>query len=126
MNEAVMLTDADYNAFVSDCDAHYHAKTGKTFAQAGFDPTIIITIITMLLQMCPKPPAALKAAAASRDIGTVISAQACTRMALREAYPGVIFVYAKYNGNAVADSVLASVANADENKIQAVQSAVGM
>lgn len=122
----VAANDADYNSFVSNCDTHYHTKTGKTFAQAGFDPTIIITIFTMLLQMCQKPAAALKQAASTRNIGTVISAQSCTRMALRESYPGIIFVYAKYNGNAIADSVLAAVAATDENKIQLAQNAVGV
>jgi hypothetical protein len=120
------MNDETVNKFVVDCDVSYKTQTGKTFAEAAIDPTIIASIITLLFQMCPKPPATLKKEAASGSLSSVMSVRSATRVALREKYPGVIFVYAKYNGDALASAVLKTVANQDEAKMQAVMDTIAI
>ncbi len=115
MNENEVLQE-----FVAEVDSNYTASNGgKSMATVGLDPISIITaILAILAQLCPKPPAALKASATSRDLGTLLAARTATRQALAEEHPGVPFAFAKYNGKAIADAVLASVAAKDEAKIQ--------
>lgn len=112
--------DSLIQEFVTEADTHYLAATGKTMAGAGLDPVSVITaILAILAQMCPKPPAHLKAAAQARGRGTVFAVQTATRQALREQHPGIMLAYRKFDGDKIADAVLATIAAKDEHKLQA-------
>lgn len=101
-------------------DAAYEQKTGKSMKSVGIDPiSIIIAIITFLSQMCPKPPAELKAEAGRRGPGTLLAARSATRQALREKHGP--FAYRRFDGDAMADAALDVIANKDEEKIRVVQ-----
>jgi hypothetical protein len=112
---------------IPDFDKSYETKTGKSMAAAGINATSIFTaIMTIFAQMCATTPAAAKAAATAKTPETVASARSATRMALREQYPGRIFVYARYNGDAIAEAFLDTVAAKDEATIQAGLDIVGV
>lgn len=116
------MNDEVLTEYCGDCEAAYQRRTGRTAQGAGFDPISIFTLIlTILSQMCPKPAADLKAAATERGLGTRVAVRSATRQALREQHPGVLLPYRRFNGDAIAESVLDVAAAKSEEKIQAAQ-----
>lgn len=116
--EAV-TSDAVLAECVADCDTHYTATTGKSMTAAGLDPFSIITaIFAILAQLCPKPASELKAAAAAKSPSAVWAVTSATRQALREEHSRTFLPFVRFNGRAIADSVLTTIAAKDEAKIQ--------
>lgn len=114
-----MNNDTVIEEFVSECDDYYKTKTSKSMTQAGLSPISIITaILAIIVQMCPKSASELKAEATTGGARVAMLCASATRVALREQYPGQIFVYAKYNGDAIAESVRKTLAAKDEEQIQ--------
>lgn len=106
--------------FVTACDQHVKAKTGKSMNELGVDPISLITaILAILAQMCPKPAAQLQQEAAANKPEAIQAITSATRMALREQHPGVFLVYARCHGKEIAESVRANLAKSTETKIQA-------
>lgn len=102
-------------------DAAYTRRTGKSAKSVGIDPISIITaIIAIITQMCPKPPAQLKADAESGSLEVVLAARSATRQALREQHPGVFLPYRRFNGDAIAASSLEVMVEAPVAKVEAV------
>ena len=115
-----MSHDALISACVSDCDTSYRNATGRSMSDVGLDPFGIVTaILAIVAQMCPQQARDLRAAAQTRGAATVLAVQAATRQALREQHPGVLLPWARFNGAAIANAVIATVATRDEVQIQA-------
>ena len=114
------MTSEIITTYCDDCDTNYKAATGNSMENVGLDPiTIITAILAILAQICPKPAAALKEEATANSPGTKLGVRFATRLALREKKPG-FFSYAKYNGDAIADSIITATAAADSDKMQTV------
>jgi hypothetical protein len=112
--------------FVQACDANYSRRTGHAGAAVGFDPISIFTLIlSIIAQICPKPPAELKRLAGANGLAATLTAQSATRRALREKHPGEFAPYAKYDGKAIAAAFLETVADASPERIAAVKAIVG-
>lgn len=108
------------NEYVAACEDEYARKTGRRAQAVGFDPISIFTIIlSIITQMCPKPPAQLAKEAKDGTLAARVAVQSATRQALREKHPGVFLPYRKFDGDAIAASVLAVAASAGEEKVAA-------
>jgi len=122
MNEDEMVVE-----FIQACDANYSKRTGMASAAVGFDPISIFTLIlSIIAQICPKPPAELKRLAGANGLAAILTVQSATRKALREQHPGEFAPYAKYNGKSIAAAFMETVADATPERIAAVQSIVVM
>lgn len=113
---------ASFEAVMQDAQdtvmAEYLKASGFQASPAGFDPTIIISIIMMILDICKKPAGELKNAAESpTPLGQRIVKMA-TRSTLRDEYG--LFAYGRYNGDALANGILAAASKAPLEKFQAV------
>lgn len=112
MNEAIMQKCHD------ECLRAYLKRAGFGSTPVGFDPTIIITIITTLLALCKKGPAELKASADNPSWQSRAVVNSVTRRVLREKHG--LFAWGRFNGEAMAAAVLDVGAGADEAEIAAM------
>lgn len=96
------MTEQLFNEVNDAATAAYLSRAGSI--PQGFDPTIIIQIITMILEMCPKPSAAdVKAACANPSRWNTFQVEHETRRALREKYGWGS--YNRVNGDAIIAAV---------------------
>ena len=99
------------------CAQAYLKRVGAQSLPAGFDPTIIVTIITMLLELCKKPASELKAICPYPSWAHRVQVESVTRMALRRRHG--LFAYGKYRGDAIVDAIFEVGSTAPVEKIDA-------
>lgn len=96
----------------------YLRKAGFSSSPVGFDPTIIITIITTLLSLCKKPAADIKASATAASWKDEAIVKSQVRAELRRRHG--LFAYGKFNGDAIASAIMTTAAESSEAEIQAM------
>ena len=96
------MTEQLFNEANDAATAAYVGRAGSI--PQGFDPTVIIQIITMILEMCKKPSAAdVKAACANPSPWHKFQVEHETRRALREKYGWGSYI--RCNGDAIIAAV---------------------
>lgn len=95
--------------------ANYVAKAGFSGIPVGFDPTIIITIITTLLSLCKKPAADLKEAGSTPTWAQRVVVKSQVRRELRAQHGP--FSYQEFKGDAITDAIFATAAESSEEEI---------
>jgi hypothetical protein len=98
------------------CEQAYLRRAGLATAPAGFDPTIIAEIITMLLELCKKPAAELKAAASNPSWAQLLQVETVTRMTLRRKHG--LFAFNRFQGNAIVQAIFEVGASAPLEKVE--------
>lgn len=109
----------DLKKFSDECLETYLSKSGVTATPVGFDPTIFITIITMILQACNKTPQDIHAEAQAGSMLARLTVHGQTRKALRERYG--LFGYARFGGAAIEHAILTTTAGRSPELIGSVQ-----
>jgi hypothetical protein len=119
------MNEATFNAINDKLTAAYLAASGQAAVPAGFDITIIISIILALLQLFPSICPAKTPKEVMADPGVfgrfVINNQ--VRKHLREQYG--FGAWAKYNGSAITEAIIKEGKAADDATIGALQSCCG-
>lgn len=104
--------------------AIYCKKAGLQSAPVGFDPTIILTILTTILSMCPLAPKELKKTAKAKGLQARLMVGAQVRRELRQRYG--LFAFGKYNGDAICETCFEAASESSEDEIAAFSEACGV
>lgn len=103
--------------------ANYVETAGFGAMPVGFDPTIIVTIITTLLSLCKKSAKDLKSIATEPTWAQRVVVKSQVRRELRNQHGP--FSYQEFKGDAITDAILKTAAEAEPEEIQQVVDCCG-